>query len=134
MAATSARRCGTCELLRRSETPGLITYGKCPSRSGWVRTQDEACADYLAERNGGLVRVVMGLNLAAATIGLATTVTVDLLYGTRVTHVILVVGVIAVAVFAWLVRRSGMFSEEAKYDLLESTDLPVEDDDRDRWP
>lgn len=133
MADSEVKRCGTCELLRRSDTPGLVTYGKCPFRSGWVRTQDEACEQHLAERSRGLVRVVMGINLAAACLGLATTTTVDLLYGTLATHVMLVVGIAALALFAWQVRRSGMFSEEAKYDVLDDADRPGEDDDSRFW-
>lgn len=124
----SLRRCGTCELLERSGTPGLATYGKCPHRAGWVRVQDEPCENHLGESGGPLVRILVGANLAAAALGAGTTTTIDILYGTLATHLILGFAAVVVAVFAWAVWKSGSFSEEAKYIVLETDDPPPEED------
>jgi len=123
-----SRRCGTCELLERSGTPGLATYGKCPHRSGWVRVQDQPCEHHLGEKRGPLVRVLIGANLVAAGLGAGVTTTIDILYGTLATHLMLACGAVGVAAFAWVMRQSGSFSEEAKYIVLENDDPPPEED------
>jgi hypothetical protein len=128
MPTGAARRCGTCELLERSSTAGLETYGKCPHRAGWVRSGDDACAHHLGERPRPLVRVAMVANGIIATLGLGAFVVLDVREGNLATHVLLGVALAALATFSWLVRRHDLLSEEPKYDLLDEADPPPEED------
>jgi hypothetical protein len=128
----SPPRCGTCELLERSGTPGLHTYGKCPHRHAWVRTQDAACEHHVTDRPKLLVRVAMILNGAAVTLSLGAFIVLDVRHGTLLSHAVLGGVIAAGLVFLWLVRRYGLFSEEPKYDVLEQADPPPEEDEH-RW-
>jgi hypothetical protein len=133
MPPPSDRRCSTCELLVRSGTPGLETYGKCPHRSGWVRTHDPACAAHQGERSTLLVRVTMALNVLVCALSLALLVVYDVREGNLVTHLMLGAVLLTVAVFLWVVRRYDLLSEEPKYDLLEPSDPPPEEDRDPPW-
>ncbi len=124
----SGKTCGNCELLARSTTPGLSTYGKCPHRHGWVRAVDDPCEFHQGEPSGPFVKVAITLNLAAACVGVGTAIWMDVHFGTLLTHALLGAAAIAVAVFAWYVRRGGLFSEDAKYQVLERQELPPDDE------
>jgi hypothetical protein len=122
------KRCGTCELLVRSSYPGLVTWGRCPHREGWVRVHDEPCERHQGEPRGALVRVAVAANLAVAALGAATAVAIDVRYGTALTHVLLAAGALVVAAFARLVRSRELCTEDAKYELLENEDPPPEEE------
>lgn len=123
----TSKCCGNCELLERSTTPGLATYGKCPHRDGWVRTGDEPCEWHEGEPGGPFVQIAMALNLAAASIGAGTAIWLDVHFGNGFTHVLLGVAGLTVVAFAWYVRGRGLFAEEAKYQILERQELPPEE-------
>lgn len=118
------KRCGTCELLVRSSSPGLHTFGKCPHRYAWVRTHHDACEHHLAARRSRLVRAVVIVNVCMATLGLGSFVIYDILRGNLVSHVIVGAVALTVPVFFWFVRRFDMFSEDAKFQLLDEEDPP----------
>lgn len=124
----TARRCGTCELLSRSSTPGLATYGKCPHRSGWVRVQDAPCEHHQGEKRGPVVAIMTAANLAIGIAGAVAGIVLDVRHGNLLTHVMLAVGGLAVLGFGWAAWRTGSFSEEAKYLVLDSEDPPPEVD------
>lgn len=124
MATETAKRCGTCELLERSSTPGLATYGKCPHRASWVRAHDAACAHHQGEPRGPLVRIALAVNLAVAGAGAAVAIALDVRHGTPLTHALLAAGALVVAAFAWLVRREGVAGEDAKWVLLDEEEPP----------
>lgn len=133
MPAANARRCNTCELLVRSGTPGLETYGKCPHRSGWVRTRDDACEHHAGERPKLLVRVTIALNLVIALTSMTLLVIYDVREGNLVTHLMLGAILLTVAAFLWVVRRYDLLSEEPKYELMEHDDPPPEEDRDPPW-
>ncbi|MBI5068346.1 MAG: hypothetical protein HZB56_08890 [Deltaproteobacteria bacterium] len=128
MAGPSTRRCGTCELLARSSTPGLATYGKCPHRPGWVRVQDAPCDHHQGETRGPLVTAMTLANLAVGIAGATAGIVMDVRHGTLLTHVLLAAGGLAVLGSGWAAWRTGSFSEEAKYLVLEAEDPPPEVD------
>lgn len=128
VAEPSAQRCGTCELLSRSSTPGLATYGKCPHRAGWVRVQDPPCPHHQGEGRRPLVRLLAIANLAAGGAGAAVGIAMDVQHGTLLTHLLLAAAGLAVGGFGWAAWRSGSFSEEAKYLVLESDEPPEQED------
>jgi hypothetical protein len=129
----SDKRCGTCELLERSDYPGLHQFGKCPHRSGWVRTQEAGCEHHASDRPKPLVRIAMVLNGSLVALSLGTFVVLDVRNGTLVSHVILGSILVIGVVFLLLVRRFGMFSEEPKYDVLDHADPPPEEDREPPW-
>lgn len=124
----SRKRCGNCELLVRSGSSGLDTWGKCPHRTGWVRTFHDACEHHLGDRRHAWVRVAMIANVVAAAVGYGTFVVMDVRNGNAVTHAILAVVAVVVAVFAWFVRWKGYFSEDAKFQVLEESEPPPGDE------
>src|SRR5512147_1054274 len=129
----TAKTCGTCELLDRSGTPGLDTWGKCPHRSGWVRTQAAGCEHHSGDRPKPIVRVAMILNGSLVALSLGTFIWTDVHYGTLTTHIVLG-SIIAIALtFLWLVRRLGLFTEEPKFHVLEHADPPPEEDRTPPW-
>src|SRR5512134_2973507 len=105
----STKRCGNCELLVRSSTPGLATYGKCPHRSGWVRAHDEPCEWHQGEPQGPVVKVAMALNLVAATFGAAFAVWMSVRHGNTLTNVLLAAAGVTVLAFGWFVWKRGLF-------------------------
>lgn len=115
----TAKRCGTCELLVRSSYPGLVTYGKCSHRAGWVRVRDAPCEHHQGEPRGPLVRVAVAANVAAASAGVVAAVALDVRHGTMVTHVLLAAAAVVGVAFVWLVRSRDLWSEDAKYVVLE---------------
>ncbi len=133
MSPNPPRHCNTCELLVRSDTPGLERYGKCPHRAGWVRSQDEACEHHVGERPRTIVRVTIALNLLVSVTSMALLVVYDLRHGSLVTHLLLGAILVTVAVFLWVVRRYDLLSEEPKYDLLEDADPPPPEDRAPPW-
>jgi hypothetical protein len=126
----STKRCGNCELLERSSTPGLATYGKCPHRDGWVRVHDEPCELHQGEPSGPLVRYTIFANLFAVALGMIATIAMDVRFGTALTHGLLVFAGIVVAVFVWYARRDGLLGEDPKFELLDREELPPEEDRR----
>lgn len=124
----STKRCGNCELLERSSTPGLSTYGKCPHREGWIRVQDEPCELHQGEPGGPFVKIAMALNLLAASVGAGTAIWLDVHFGNAFTHGLLVLAGIAVATFAWYVRGRGLFAEDAKFQILDGQEPPPEEE------
>ena len=133
MDPANPRHCSSCELLVRSGTPGLDTYGKCPHRSGWVHTQDEACAHHLGERPRTLVRVTIALNVVVAVTSMTLFVIHDARHGNLATHLVLGAILLVLAAFFWAVRRFDLLSEEPKYQLLERSDPPPGEDREPPW-
>lgn len=127
-------QCGTCKHLSRSTSPGLHTYGKCPYRSGWVRTHHEACSHHDSGGGNAFVRWVIAAHVLAAAVGLAGSIYFDVRYGNLLTHVLLAVACVCVGLFAWFVRRYDLMSEDAKYIVFSSEDRPVERNDSDDEP
>lgn len=133
-AMKAPQRCGTCELLVRSGTSGLSTWGKCPHRTTWARTYDLACDHHAGpgKRKRIFVRAVMSLQITAGLSGFGMFVYMDARNGTMRSH--LVLGAIALALvgfglFAW---KFDLLSEEPKFRLLDDTD-PDEDRERQWW-
>ncbi len=112
----------------RSQTPGLGTYGKCPHRSGWVRVRDTPCDHHLSEKRGPFVNLMIAANLGIGLLGATYGIVMDVRHGNLLTHVMLAVGGLAVVGFGWAAWRTGAFSEEAKYLVLDSEDPPPEVD------
>ncbi len=127
-------QCGTCRHLSRSTSPGLHTFGKCPHRSGWVRTHDEACPRHDSGGGNAFVRWVIAAHIALAVVGFGFTLYFDVLYGSWLTHVMFGAACACLGLFAWMVRRSDLLSEDAKYILFYQDDrLPERNDSDDLW-
>lgn len=129
----AGKTCGTCELLERSATTGLHTWGKCPHRTAWARTTDPGCAHHTGERPKAVVRIAMILNGSLVALSLGTFAWIDFHHGSIYTHVALGTIVAIGLTFLWLVRRLGLFSEEPKYDVLDQADPPPEEERDPRW-
>lgn len=127
------KTCGTCELLDRSGTPGLHTWGKCPHRNGWVRTQATACEHHTCERPKPIVRIAMILNGSLVALSLGTFVWIDVHHGSLTTHIVLGAVIAVGLTFLWVIRRFGLFSEEPKYDVLDNADPPPAEDRSPPW-
>jgi hypothetical protein len=128
------RKCGTCELLERSSTSGLSSWGKCPHRSGWVRTHDDACPHHggAQRRKRIFVRAIMALQVSAASAGYGTFVVMDIRNGTLYSHVVVgAVGLIILA-FGLVVWKFDLLSEDAKFKVLDDAD-PKEEQEHQWW-
>jgi hypothetical protein len=129
MPSSAPNRCGTCELLVRSGSSGLDTWGKCPHRTGWVRTFHDACEHHVGDRKQVWVRVGIALNVLAACFGYGTFVYMDVLNGSLLSHALLVLVAVITVVFALFIRWKGYFCEDAKFEMLEHQEPPPEDEE-----
>lgn len=131
----TAKRCGTCELLVRSSTFGLTTWGKCPHRTGWVRTQHDACEHHAAGERGPkrkLVRAIITLQIGVALAGYGTFVVMDLRNGNLYSHIVVALVAAIILAFGAFVWKYDLLSEEPKYGLLDESDPPPEEE-HGRW-
>lgn len=125
---TTPKRCGTCSLFTRSAFPGLISFGKCPHRHGWGRSHSPVCEHYAPGPKSKALKYVMALNICAAIAGFSVALTLDIRNGNLVTHLVFGFIFVAVPAFIYFVSRHGMFSEDAKYILMEIEDRAPEKD------
>ncbi len=125
---TTPKRCGTCSLFSRSAFPGLISFGKCPHRHGWGRSHSPVCEHYAPGPKSKALKYVMALNVCAALTGFFIGLYLDIRNGNLVTHLVFAFACIAIPSFVYFVSRQGMFSEDAKYIVMEIEDRPPEAD------
>ncbi len=123
---TAPKRCGTCSLFSRSTFPGLISFGKCAHRHGWGRAHSAVCEHYAPGPTSKALKYIMALNICGALAGFSTALTLDIRNGNLVAHLVFAFACIAIPSFIYLVSRHGMFSEDAKYIVMEIEDQAVE--------
>jgi hypothetical protein len=93
-----------------------------------VRVRDEPCEHHQGEKRGPFVTLVTLANLAIGLAGATAGIVMDVRHGNLLTHLMLAAGGLAVLGFGWAAWRSGSFSEEAKYLVLDADDPPPEVD------
>lgn len=124
------KRCGTCALLERSEESALSTFGKCPHRSGWVRSFHEACPQHAGEHKAPWITVAKVANVFLAGMSLSAGIWWSIHKGSLLTHVLLALLTIGFGFMLWF-AFSKKVDEDAKYVIFDIKDEEPKDDRED---